>query len=99
VHAGSLPGIRADAAAPALTGTAFVAQAARGLGVRARLTVLRPWTVRLAALVDRTTVEIVDQNDRPYRFDSSTFERRFGIEPTPYAQGIIETARRYQRPS
>jgi nucleoside-diphosphate-sugar epimerase len=87
-------------AAPALTGTEFVAQAARAFDVRARLTVLRPWMVRLAGFLDRTTAEIVEmlyQNDRPYRFDSSKFERRFNVRPTPYAQGVIETARSYQR--
>ena len=87
-------------AAPALTGTEFVAQAAQALGALPKMTVLRPWMVRLAGLFDRNTSEVVEilyQNDRPYRFDSSKFQRRFGFQPTSYAQGIVETARSYQR--
>jgi hypothetical protein len=35
--------------------------------------------------------DIAYQNDRDYFFDSSKFEKRFGISATPFATGIRET--------
>lgn len=86
-------------AAPPLTGQELVALAARSLGTEPRLVVLRPWMLRLVGLFDRTVAELVEmlyQYTRPYVFDSSKFERRFAFQPTPYREGIAETARTYR---
>lgn len=83
-------------AAPPLTGRELVALAAQALGVPPRIKVLSPWMLRLAGLFNRTVHELVEmlyQNDRPYIFDSSKFERRFRFTPTPYSRGIEETMR------
>lgn len=83
-------------AAPPLTGRELVALAARALGVAPRTKILSPWMLRLPGLFNRTIHELVEmlyQNDRPYIFDSSKFERRFRFTPTPYARGIEETVR------
>jgi nucleoside-diphosphate-sugar epimerase len=85
-------------AAPPWTGREFVAAAARELNVEPRVMVLPPWMVRLAGIVNgdiREAVEMLYQSALPYRFDSSKFERRFGVLPTPYSKGIAETAQFY----
>ena len=38
----------------------------------------------------KETVEMLYQYDRDYVFDSSKFESRFDLKPTPYAKGIRE---------
>jgi hypothetical protein len=81
-------------ARPPLTGREFVALAAREYGVEPKVTILRPWMLRMAALFDRTVRELIEmlyQYDRAYSFESSKFERRFGFTPTPYPRGIAET--------
>jgi hypothetical protein len=63
------------------------------------LMVLRPWMLRLAGIFNgdiRESVEMLYQSALPYQFDSSKFERRFGVQPTPYATGIAETAQFYK---
>jgi hypothetical protein len=42
----------------------------------------------------RETVEMMYQYDRDYVFDSSKFEKRFKMTPTPYLQGIKEIVKR-----
>jgi nucleoside-diphosphate-sugar epimerase len=82
-------------AAPPLTGHELVAAAARSLNVAPRLMVLRQWMLRLAGIFNgdiRESVEMLYQSALPYQFDSSKFERRFGVQPTPYTTGIAETA-------
>ena len=79
---------------PPLTGREFVALAAREYRVEPKVTILRPWMLRMAALFDRTVRELIEmlyQYDRPYIFESSKFERQFGFTPTPYLRGIAET--------
>ena len=86
-------------AAPPWTGRELVAAAARALDVAARLTVLPRWMIGLAGIFNgdiRESVEMLYQSALPYRFDSSKYERRFGVQPTPYATGIAETARVYR---
>ena len=34
------------------------------------------------------------QYDHDYRFDSTKFERAFGVQPTPYRQALEEISRR-----
>lgn len=41
----------------------------------------------------RESVEMLYQYDRDYVFDSSKFEKRFSIKPTPYAEGIKHVIR------
>ena len=86
-------------AAPPWSGRELVAAAARALNVEPRLMVLRPWMLRLAGIFNgdiRESVEMLYQSALPYQFDSSKFERRFGVQPTPYATGIAETAQFYR---
>ena len=41
--------------------------------------------------------EMLYQNDSPYLFDSSKFERAFSFSGTPYAEGIRATAASFQK--
>jgi nucleoside-diphosphate-sugar epimerase len=87
-------------AAPPLTGRELVTLAARHLERQPRVMVLRSWMLGLTGLLDRTVAEAVEmlyQYTRPYVFDSSKFERRFAFRPTPYAEGVAETAREFRR--
>jgi nucleoside-diphosphate-sugar epimerase len=87
-------------AAPPLTGRQFVELAARVQGVEPRVSVIPGWTMKAAGLVVpmmRELAEMLYQNDRDYVFDSSKFERRFSFTPTPYAEGIRETAAGFPR--
>ncbi len=80
---------------PPLTGRLFLEQAAACLGVPARMSVLRPWMVRLLGPFSpmvREVGEMLYQSTEPYVFDSAKFEGRFAITPTPYDVGIAASA-------
>ena len=54
-------------------------------------------TMRFGALFSsaaRETLEMAYQYTAPYEFDSSAFERTFGVAPTPYAEGIAASSGR-----
>lgn len=77
--------------APALTGRQYIELAA---GTEARTAVMGSATMRLGALFNsaaREALEMAYQNTNPYVFDSSSFERTFGVSPTPIAAGIAES--------
>ena len=51
-------------------------------------------TMRIGAVFSsaaREALEMAYQNTQPYVFDSTAFEREFGVGPTPYAEGIRAT--------
>jgi nucleoside-diphosphate-sugar epimerase len=79
---------------PPIDGKAFVELAAEELGVPPRLSLLKPWMIRLAGLFSSDiaeTAEMLYQYERPYRFDSTKIARAFDLGPTPYAEGIRRT--------
>lgn len=83
---------------PPLTGRQFVAEAAKAMNRPAQLGTLSTAMLRLVGLFNRTVGELAEMNyqfTQPYVFDSSKFTRAFGMEPTPYAEGIRETAAAY----
>lgn len=76
--------------APALTGAEYLALLPGGERPR----VMSAGTMRVGALFStaaRETAEMAYQYRAPYRFDSSAFEREFGVSATPYADGIAAT--------
>jgi nucleoside-diphosphate-sugar epimerase len=82
-----------------LTGKEFISLTAKAYGVQPDYLVLKKWMVRLGGLMDgniREVVEMLYQNDAEYLFDSSKFEKTFGVSPTSYAEGIAETVRAYR---
>ncbi len=83
------------------TGREFAAMASREFGVTPAYAVLSRWMLKAAGLFDRTIYEIGEmlyQNEFDYIFDSSKFEKTFGIHPAPYADGVRQTAEFYKKP-
>jgi nucleoside-diphosphate-sugar epimerase len=77
------------------TGAGFIERAATELQKTSRYTVLPKWMIRLGGIFDRTTAELYEmlyQYESDYVFDSSKFETAYSFQPTPYEQGIRETA-------
>ena len=80
-------------AANPYTGKQWVDQIANELGVAPKHRVAPKFMVRILGLfipIMKEMVEMVYQYDRDYVFDSSKFEKRFDIAPTPYKKGIQE---------
>jgi len=74
-----------------LTGADFVRLACEQAGRPNRLQVAPRWMLRLMGLfmpVLRENDEMMYQFEYDYRFDSSKIESAFGVQPTPYVQGI-----------
>jgi len=79
--------------APALSGHDFLELAARAYAVKTSYIGINKFLLQLAGVFDpliRGTVEMYYQYQHDYIFDSSRFERHFGIAPTSYAEGIKE---------
>lgn len=73
--------------APALTGADYLTIAAGKPSAR----VMTVTSMRIGAIfirAARESRELEYQNTQPYVLDSTAFESRFGISPTPYAEGI-----------
>ena len=75
--------------------TDLIQIAAREMGVPYKGVQAAPkFLIRLIGLfvpIMREMVEMVYQNERPYWFDSSKFERAYQYKPTDYEQGIRDT--------
>ena len=74
-----------------LTGEQWIKNIAQELGVEAKYQVAPKFLVRILGLfqpIMKELVEMMYQYDRDYVFDSSKFEKRFDITPTPYNEGI-----------
>jgi nucleoside-diphosphate-sugar epimerase len=82
-------------AKPALTGKEFVAIAAKYMKARNRVRILPSSLVRFIGLFDpimKELGEMLYQNEFPYIFDSSKFEKAFQFKPTGYEEGLRQTA-------
>lgn len=87
-------------AAPAITGSDFIRQAAAILEKDSHYSILPSWMIRLGGLFDRTTAELHEmlyQYAYDYRFDSSKFEKAYNFTPTSYEEGINATAQWHLR--
>ncbi|CAM5764316.1 NAD-dependent dehydratase [Labrys miyagiensis] len=85
--------------APARTPREILAMAAARLGVKPRLMEMQGWLQSLLGLFVpfmREWRETYFQHDRPFLVDSSKFERRFGLTPTPLEVGIPLTAESFR---
>jgi nucleoside-diphosphate-sugar epimerase len=83
-----------------LTAGEFALEAAKAMSVPPKpLQTIKPWMIRVGGLFQRQIKELGEmlyQYDRDYLFSSAAFEKKFEIKPTPYAQGIRETAKSYR---
>ncbi len=83
--------------APGLTAREAVQQVAQLFAAKPKLSVLPQWLWRGLATFNAQLREVYDIRDQmllPYRFVSDKFERRFGVKPTPFAEGLAEVCRR-----
>lgn len=80
---------------PALTGRQFVAIAARHMNASEKITILPKWFLKMLGWINpflKEAYEMNYQDEFPFRFDSSKFEKRFHLTPTPYDEAIRQTA-------
>jgi nucleoside-diphosphate-sugar epimerase len=64
---------------------------ARQMGVKPKYMKLNGFLIGVSGLFDTTIRELGEmlyQNNYPYIFDSSKFEKHFGVKPTSYEEGI-----------
>ena len=83
-----------------LTAEDLALASAQAMGVTPKsLQLLPPWMIRVAGPFKREIKELGEmmyQYDRDYLFSSAAFEKEFKIMPTPYAEGIRDTAKSYR---
>lgn len=82
-------------ALPAISGTEFIAIAAKYMQAGTKVQVVPRWLVRVIGLfipIMEELVEMLYQNEYAYEFDSSKFEKAFEFRPTSYEEGIKQTA-------
>jgi nucleoside-diphosphate-sugar epimerase len=89
-----------------LTGEGWTALFAREMGKSPEFMILPKYMVMpkfmvgivgLFVPVMKEFYEMLYQYDRDYVFDSSKFEKRFGIKPTSYIDGVRETLKTLER--
>jgi nucleoside-diphosphate-sugar epimerase len=76
-----------------LTGRQWIETIAKAMDVDPKSQLATKFIVRIMGLfipIMREMPEMLYQYDRDYVFDSSKFEKRFGIHPTSYSDGIAE---------
>ncbi len=88
-------------AAPPMTGRAFIELVARAAGHEPHFTVTSRGMIRLAGLFDRdigALAEVMDQWDRPFTSDASTFRGAFpGFVVTPHEEAVERTVAWFRR--
>lgn len=86
--------------APILSTRAVLELGAAATGQRLRLQVLPSWLTSLLALAVpfmREMVEMRFQWDRPYPVEASKMRQHFGLEPTPFAEGVRATMESFRQ--
>jgi nucleoside-diphosphate-sugar epimerase len=79
----------------ALTGKELIDISAKEFGVEPKYMVLKTWMLQIVGLFNKIikeSIEMLYQSKYDYLFDSTKFEKRFGIKATSYQEGIKETA-------
>lgn len=77
------------------TGKEFIQMIAAALGVEPSYRVLGRPLIKIAGWFNadiRESYEMLYQNDSPYVFDSTKFNKVFNFKPTTYSEGIRQTA-------
>jgi len=80
---------------PALTGRQFITIAARHMNASGKVAVLPKWFLKMLGWINpflKEAYEMNYQDEFPFRFDSSKFEKKFNFTPTPYEEAIRRTA-------
>lgn len=85
-------------AAPALTGLDIMEQVAKAFDVKPKFSAMGDFMLSILGIfipILRELKEMSYQTNFDYVFSSEKFERVFGVKPTPYADGIQQTAEFY----
>jgi nucleoside-diphosphate-sugar epimerase len=80
---------------PAFTGRQFIQMTARYMVGSEKVVVLPKWLLKMIGWVNpfmKEAYEMNYQDEFPFQFDSSKFEKAFNFKPTSYEEGIKETA-------
>ncbi|WP_341835992.1 NAD-dependent epimerase/dehydratase family protein [Chitinophaga pollutisoli] len=83
------------AVSPALTGRQFISLAAKEMGAKDGVFVLPKWLLKVFGWFNpfmREMFEMHYQDEFPFRFNSSRFEKHFHFTPTRYEDGVKATA-------
>lgn len=78
----------------ALTGRQMAHLFMKEMNVKSKVSVIPPWMIKAIGLFIpfmNEMPEMMYQYDRDYIFDSGKFEKRFGIQATPYEEGVKQT--------
>lgn len=79
---------------PPFTGKMFIETIAEELNMSPKYSELKKWTVKIGGLFNSNIKEVVEmlyQNELPYYFDSSKFEKIYNFRPVSYEKGIKDT--------
>ncbi|MEO6550406.1 MAG: hypothetical protein ABIN94_20540 [Ferruginibacter sp.] len=85
---------------PALTGKQMIGLAAKEFGVAPKFSILSKGYIRFGGIFDQLVKELYEmlyQNESEYIFDSSKYEKAFGIAPTSYEEGVRQTVLSYKK--
>lgn len=80
---------------PAFTGRQFIRVAAKYMQASDKVFVLPKWMLKMIGWFSpfmKEAYEMNYQDEFPFRFDSTKFEKAFSFRPTPYEEGIRTTA-------
>jgi nucleoside-diphosphate-sugar epimerase len=80
---------------PALTGRQFISLAAKYMQASGKVQVLPKWLLKMIGWFTpfiKEAYEMNYQDEFPFRFDSSKFEKAFNFTPTTYEDGVKATA-------
>jgi len=84
---------------PSLTGKEMINLAAKEFGLPPKFTIMSKGYIRFGGLFNKMVKELVEmlyQNESDYIFDSSKFEKAFGMQATSYQEGVKQTVQSYQ---
>jgi nucleoside-diphosphate-sugar epimerase len=82
--------------APAITQREIVEVAAAAAGTEPIVRVVKPWQLWALGIVVKPVREMIEMRyefEHDYVVDSTAFEQRFGITPTPLTESLAETVR------
>ncbi|MFB5944920.1 NAD-dependent epimerase/dehydratase family protein [Albibacterium profundi] len=86
----------------ALSGNEFVREAAKHIGTTDKMFVLPKWLLKTLGLFNPFINEMNElnyQDEYPFEFDSSKFNKAFHFKPTSYEEGIKKTAQWFKENS
>jgi nucleoside-diphosphate-sugar epimerase len=82
-----------------LSGKEFIEIAAKSFGMKPKFMTIPKWMLQGIGFFNpiiKESLEMLYQNEVDYIFDSSKFEKAFGVAPTPYKIGIEKTVKYYK---